>query len=329
VTGRNGVIRSIITGCGCYLPARIMKNSDFEGVVETTDEWIVQRTGIRERRIAAEGETTADLGEMAARAALDAAGRTPADIDMIILATSTPNHTFPATAVEIQERLGMRHGAAFDMQAVCSGFVFALTTADQYIRGGFAKRVLVIGAETFSRLLDWTDRGTCVLFGDGAGAVVVEAGEGQGGNSDRGILSAHLRSDGSHRDKLYVDGGPSTTGTVGHLRMEGREVFRHAVGMITDVIEAAYAATGMTSDDIGWFVPHQANRRIIDASAKKLGIAPEKVVVTVDRHGNTSAASIPLALCAAVADGRIKRGDVVLLEAMGGGFTWGSVLLRW
>lgn len=306
-----------------------MKNADFEGQIETSDEWIVQRTGIRERRIAAEGETTADLGEKAARAALADSGHTIADIDMIILATSTPNNTFPATAVEIQHRLGMRHGFAFDVQAVCSGFVFALTTADQYIRSGFARRALVIGAETFSRLLDWNDRTTCVLFGDGAGAVVVEAGAGEGTSADRGILTAALRSDGAHRDKLYVDGGPSTTRTVGHLRMEGREVFRHAVGMITDVIEAAYAATGMTSEEIDWFVPHQANRRIIDASARKLGIAPQKVVVTVDRHGNTSAASIPLALNEAVRDGRIRRGDVVLLEAMGGGFTWGSVLLRW
>jgi 3-oxoacyl-[acyl-carrier-protein] synthase III len=323
------VIRSIITGCGSYLPERVMKNSDFEGVVETSDEWIQQRTGIRERRIAAEGETTADLGEHAARAALLHAGLTIADIDMIILATSTPNNTFPATAVEIQHRLGMSHGFAFDTQAVCSGFVYALTTADQYIRSGFVRRVLVIGAETFSRILDWTDRTTCVLFGDGAGAVVLEASHGQGSVADRGILASALRSDGAHREKLYVDGGPSTTGTVGHLRMEGRDVFRHAVGMITDVIEAAYASTGLGSDDIDWFVPHQANRRIIDASARKLGIAAEKVVVTVDRHGNTSAASIPLALCEAVADGRIKRGQVVLLEAMGGGFTWGSVLLRW
>jgi len=306
-----------------------MRNSDFEGIVETSDEWIAQRTGIRERRIAAEGETTADLGEAAARAALDDAGLTPADIDMIVLATSTPNNTFPATAVEIQQRLGMHHGFAFDTQAVCSGFVFALTTADQYIRSGFVRRVLVIGAETFSRILDWKDRTTCVLFGDGAGAVVVEAADGQGGIADRGVLAPALRSDGSHKEKLYVDGGPSTTGTVGHLRMEGREVFRHAVGMITDVIEAAYAQTGLTSEDIDWFVPHQANRRIIEASAKKLGIAPEKVVITVDRHGNTSAASIPLALCEAVRDGRIKRGDLVLLEAMGGGFTWGSVLVRW
>jgi 3-oxoacyl-[acyl-carrier-protein] synthase-3 len=306
-----------------------MKNADFEGIVETNDEWIVQRTGIRQRHIVAEGETTADLGEHAARAAMADAGVTIADIDMIILATSTPNQTFPATAVEIQHRLGMHHGFAFDTQAVCSGFVYALTTADQYIRTGFARRVLVIGAETFSRILDWTDRTTCVLFGDGAGAVVVEAAQGEGTMADRGILASALRSDGSHREKLYVDGGPSTTGTVGHLRMEGKEVFRHAVGMITDVIEAAYASTGFGSDDIDWFVPHQANRRIIDASARKLGISPEKVVITVDKHGNTSAASIPLALCEAVRDGRVKRGDIVLLEAMGGGFTWGSVLLRW
>jgi 3-oxoacyl-[acyl-carrier-protein] synthase III len=323
------VIRSIITGCGTYLPKRVMKNSDFEGVVETSDEWIQQRTGIRERRIAADGETTADLGENAARAALANAGLSISDIDMIILATSTPNNTFPATAVEIQHRLGMSHGFAFDTQAVCSGFVYAVTTADQYIRTGFVRRVLVIGAETFSRILDWTDRTTCVLFGDGAGAVVLEASKGDGSIADRGILASALRSDGAHREKLYVDGGPSTTGTVGHLRMEGREVFRHAVGMITDVIEATYAATGLGSDQIDWFVPHQANRRIIDASAKKLGIAPEKVVMTVDRHGNTSAASIPLALCEAVGDGRIRRGQIVLLEAMGGGFTWGSVLLRW
>ena len=248
---------------------------------------------------------------------------------MIILATSTPNNTFPATSVEIQHRLGMSHGAAFDSQAVCSGFVFALTTADQYIRTGFAKRILVIGAETFSRILDWNDRTTCVLFGDGAGAVVLEAVEGEGAPTDRGILTAHLRSDGSHKQKLYVDGGPSSTKTVGFLRMEGREVFRHAVGMITDVIEAAYAATGYGSEDLDWFVPHQANKRIIDASAKKLGIPPEKVVITVDHHGNTSAASIPLAFCEAVTDGRIKKGDLVLFEAMGGGFTWGSVLFRY
>jgi 3-oxoacyl-[acyl-carrier-protein] synthase-3 len=306
-----------------------MKNSDMEGVVETSDEWIVQRTGIRQRHIAGEGETTAYLGEMAARAALERADMTSADIDLIICATSTPDNTFPATAVNIQDRLGMHHGAAFDVQAVCSGFVFAVTTADSYIKSGLAKRVLVIGAETFSRILDWNDRTTCVLFGDGAGAIVLEAEEGEGTTADRGVLTAHLRSDGAHRDKLYVDGGPSTTGTVGHLRMQGREVFKHAVGMITDVIEAAYAATGLNSEDLDWFVPHQANRRIIDASARKLGIDDSKVVITVDHHGNTSAASIPLALSEAASDGRIKKGDLVLLEAMGGGFTWGSVLLRW
>jgi len=323
------MIRSVVRGFGAHLPERIMKNRDLEGVVETSDEWIVQRTGIRQRHIAGEGETTASLGEMAARAALDRANMTPADIDLIICATSTPDNTFPATAVNIQNRLGMHHGAAFDVQAVCSGFIFAVTTADSYIKSGLARRVLVIGAETFSRILDWTDRTTCVLFGDGAGAIVLEAAEGEGTTADRGVLTAHLRSDGAHREKLYVDGGPSTTGTVGHLRMEGREVFKHAVGMITDVIEAAYAATGLGSADIDWFVPHQANRRIIDASARKLGIDEDKVVVTVDHHGNTSAASIPLALAEAASDGRIKKGDLVLLEAMGGGFTWGSVLLRW
>jgi len=323
------LIRSVVRGIGAALPRRIMKNADFEGMVETSDEWIVQRTGIRQRHIAAEDETTASLGEAAAREALKNAGLTPDDIDLIVLATSTPNNTFPATAVEIQQRLGMRHGFAFDMQAVCSGFVYAMTTADLYIRGGLARRVLVIGSETFSRLLDWTDRSTCVLFGDGAGALVLEAGEGQGTIADRGVLAASLRSDGSHREKLYVDGGPSTTGTVGHLRMEGREVFKHAVGMITDVIEATFTQAGITADDLDWFVPHQANKRIIDASAKKLGIAEEKVVVTVDLHGNTSAASVPLALSIAVADGRIRRGDLVLLEAMGGGFTWGAVLIRW
>ncbi|MFC3207871.1 beta-ketoacyl-ACP synthase III [Aquamicrobium soli] len=323
------MIRSLVRGTGAALPRRIMKNADFEGMVETSDEWIVQRTGIRQRHIAAEDETTASLGEAAARGALANAGLTPADIDLIVLATSTPNNTFPATAVEIQNRLGMHHGFAFDMQAVCSGFVYAMATADAYLRGGLARRALVIGSETFSRILDWSDRSTCVLFGDGAGAVVLEAGEGAGTVADRGVLAASLRSDGVHKDKLYVDGGPSTTGTVGHLRMEGREVFKHAVGMITDVIEATFAEAGITADDLDWFVPHQANKRIIDASARKLGIAEEKVVVTVDLHGNTSAASVPLALSVAVADGRIKKGDLVLLEAMGGGFTWGAVLVRW
>jgi 3-oxoacyl-[acyl-carrier-protein] synthase-3 len=323
------MIRSVVRGFGASLPKQVMTNREMEDKVDTSDEWIVQRTGIRQRYIAGEGETTASLGEGAARAALANADLTPADIDLIIVATSTPDNTFPATAVNIQNRLGMHHGAAFDLQAVCSGFIFAVTTADAYIRGGLAKRVLVIGAETFSRILDWNDRTTCVLFGDGAGAVILEGQEGSGTTADRGILTAQLRSDGAHKEKLYVDGGPSTTGTVGHLRMEGREVFKHAVGMITDVIEAAFEATGTTADDLDWLVPHQANRRIIDGSAKKLGIPLEKVVVTVDLHGNTSAASIPLALNVAASDGRIKKGDLVLLEAMGGGFTWGSVLLRW
>jgi 3-oxoacyl-[acyl-carrier-protein] synthase-3 len=323
------MIRSIVRGFGAALPKRVMTNQEIEGVVETTDEWIVQRTGIRQRYIAGEGETTASLGEAAARAALTNAGIEADQIDMIIVATSTPDNTFPATAVNIQNRLGISGGFAFDVQAVCSGFVYAMTTADAYIRGGMATRVLVIGAETFSRILDWKDRTTCVLFGDGAGAVVLEAGEGEGKTSDRGILASQLRSDGTHKDKLYVDGGPSSTGTVGHLRMEGREVFKHAVGMITDVIEAAFDATGTTADDLDWLVPHQANKRIIDGSAKKLGIPLEKVVITVDQHGNTSAASIPLALAVAAGDGRIKKGDLVMLEAMGGGFTWGAVLLRW
>lgn len=323
------MIRSVVRGFGAALPKRVMTNEDIEKVVDTTDEWIVQRTGIKQRYIAGDDETTSSLGEAAARAALSNAGLEAVDIDLIIVATSTPDNTFPATAVNIQNRLGITGGFAFDVQAVCSGFVYAMATADLYIRGGMAKRVLVIGAETFSRILDWTDRTTCVLFGDGAGAVILEAGEGEGKTSDRGVLTSNLRSDGSHKDKLYVDGGPSTTGTVGHLRMEGREVFKHAVGMITDVIEAAFEATGTTADDLDWLVPHQANRRIIDGSAKKLGIPSEKVVITVDQHGNTSAASIPLALAAAASDGRIKRGDLVMLEAMGGGFTWGAVLLRW
>ncbi|MCD1264256.1 3-oxoacyl-ACP synthase [Shinella sumterensis] len=323
------MIRSVVRGFGTALPKRVVTNAELEKTVDTSDEWIVQRTGIRQRYIAGEGETTASLGEAAGRAALGKAGLTAADIDVIIVATSTPDNTFPATAVNIQNRLGMHHGFAFDVQAVCSGFVYAVTTADAYIRGGLARRVLVIGAETFSRILDWTDRTTCVLFGDGAGAIVLEAQEGAGTTADRGVLTAQLRSDGAHRDKLYVDGGPSTTGTVGHLRMEGREVFKHAVGMITDVIVSAFDATGFTADDVDWLVPHQANKRIIDGSAKKLGIPEEKVVITVDLHGNTSAASIPLALAAAAQDGRIKQGDLVLLEAMGGGFTWGAVLLRW
>jgi 3-oxoacyl-[acyl-carrier-protein] synthase-3 len=321
-------VRSVVLGCGSYLPQRALTNAELARMVDTSDEWIVQRTGIRERHIAAPGELTSDLGIAAAKAALADAGREPADIDLIIVGTSTPDNTFPAAAVAIQAGLGITRGAAFDLQAVCSGFVFALTTADALLKAGAFKRALVIGAETFSRILDWTDRGTCVLFGDGAGAVVLEAQSAEVADG-RGILTAHLRSDGRHKSKLYVDGGPSSTGTVGHLRMEGREVFRHAVAMITDVIEDAFAATGYSADDIDWFVPHQANQRIIDSSAHKLGIDPAKVVATVALHGNTSAASIPLALAAARADGRIKTGDLVLLEAMGGGFTWGAVLLRW
>jgi 3-oxoacyl-[acyl-carrier-protein] synthase-3 len=321
--------RSVVLGCGSYLPGRVLSNDELSRMVDTSDEWITQRTGIRERHIAADGETTSDMALRAARAALGAAGADAQSIDLIVLATSTPDNTFPASAVAVQAGLGLTHGAAFDLQAVCSGFVFGLAVADGLLKTGAHKRALVIGSETFSRILDWTDRGTCVLFGDGAGAVVLEAQLLSGTRADRGILTTHLRSDGRHKLKLYVDGGPSSTQTVGHLRMEGRAVFKHAVAMITDVIEDAFKATGYTAGDIDWFVPHQANKRIIDDSAKKLGIAPEKVVSTVDRHGNTSAASIPLALAAAVADGRIKRGDLVLLEAMGGGFTWGASLVRW
>jgi 3-oxoacyl-[acyl-carrier-protein] synthase III len=323
------VLRSVVLGCGSYLPARILSNDELARSVDTTDEWIVQRTGIRERHIAAPGELTSDLAINAARAALANAHVEASSIDLIVLGTSTPDQTFPATAVSVQTALGITHGAAFDLQAVCSGFVYALSVTDAMLRGGMYKRALVIGAETFSRILDWNDRTTCVLFGDGAGAIVLEAQEQPGTNADRGILTTHLRSDGRHKAKLYVDGGPSSTQTVGHLRMEGREVFKHAVAMITDVIEDAFKTTGTAAADIDWFVPHQANKRIIDGSAHKLGIAPEKVVITVDRHGNTSAASIPLALADAVADRRIKRGNLILLEAMGGGFTWGSALLRW
>jgi 3-oxoacyl-[acyl-carrier-protein] synthase-3 len=323
------MIRCVVRGIGSYLPAKVLTNHDLAAMVDTSDEWIVQRTGIRERRIAAEGEFTSDLATHAARDALEDAGLGPADIDLIVVATSTPDNTFPATAVAVQEQLGMHHGAAYDLQAVCSGFLFAICNADAMLRAGQGSRALVIGAETFSRILDWTDRTTCVLFGDGAGAVVLEVQEGSGTLADRGLLSSHLRSDGSHKLKLYVDGGPSSTGTVGHLRMEGREVFKHAVGMISDVIHAAFEATGTGPDDIDWFVPHQANQRIIDASAKKLGIASEKVVSTVAQHGNTSAASVPLALHVAVRDGRIKPGNLVMLEAMGGGFTWAAALLRW
>jgi 3-oxoacyl-[acyl-carrier-protein] synthase-3 len=323
------VTRSVILATGSRLPERILTNEDLSRMVDTSDDWIVQRTGIRERHIAAPGETTGDLAVAAAEQAMRRAGVGPDDIDLVIVATSTPDNTFPATAVAVQSRLGIHQGAAFDVQAVCSGFIFGLSTADSMLRTGLGTRALVIGAETFSRILDWSDRTTCVLFGDGAGAVVVEAQDGQGTVADRGILTSHLRSDGRHKEKLFVDGGVSSTGTVGHLRMEGKEVFKFAVGAVTDVIEAAFEATGFNGETIDWFIPHQANRRIIEGSARKLGIASEKTVITVDHHGNTSAASIPLALDEAVTNGRVKRGDVVLLEAMGGGFTWGSIILRW
>jgi 3-oxoacyl-[acyl-carrier-protein] synthase-3 len=323
------MLRSVVLGCGSSLPARVVANAELAASVDTSDEWIVQRTGIRQRHIAADGEVTSDLAIQAAKAALASAHVDAQSIDLIVLATSTPDNTFPASAVSVQSGLGITRGAAFDLQAVCSGFVYGLAVTDGLLRTGTYKRALVIGAETFSRILDWTDRTTCVLFGDGAGAVVVEAQQQPGDRDDRGVLTTHLRSDGRHKTKLYVDGGPSSTMTVGHLRMEGRAVFKHAIAMITDVIEDAFRATGTTASDIDWFVPHQANKRIIDDSAHRLGIAPEKVVTTVDVHGNTSAASIPLALNVAVKDGRIKKGDLVLLEAMGGGFTWGSALIRW
>ncbi|MGH6868182.1 MAG: beta-ketoacyl-ACP synthase III [Methylocella sp.] len=325
----SGNLRSVVLGLGSYLPKRIVSNADLEKSLETTDAWIVQRTGIRQRHVAAADEPTSLLGLYAAKAALADAGLMASDLDLVIVATSTPDFTFPAVATQIQAGLGMTNGAAFDVQAVCSGFVFALAAADKFLASGSHRRALVIGAETFSRLLDWTDRTTCVLFGDGAAAVVLEARRGEGTAQDRGVLTSHLRSDGRHREKLYVDGGPSTTQTTGQLRMAGREVFRHAVGMVADVVTAAFEATGTSAAALDWFVPHQANRRIIDASAEKLGIAPNKVIVTVDLHANTSAASIPLALAVARDDGRIKQGDLVMIEAMGGGFTWASALIRW
>ncbi len=321
-------VRSVIEGVGSALPKRIMTNADISKIVDTSDEWIVERTGIKARHIAAEGETTRTLAVEAARKALDHARLVPEDIDLIIVATSTPDKTFPATATQVQADLGITRGAAFDVQAVCSGFVYGLTIADNFIRGGQAKCALVIGSETFSRILDWNDRTTCVLFGDGAGAVVVCSGAGQGTNEDRGILQCKIHSDGRYVDKLHVDGGPSTTKTVGHLRMEGREVFKHAVTNIASVMAETIAKAGLVPADIDWFVPHQANRRILEGTARKLGISEGRIVITLDQHGNTSAASIPLALDAAVRDGRIKKGQLVLMEAMGGGFTWGAVLVR-
>jgi 3-oxoacyl-[acyl-carrier-protein] synthase-3 len=323
------MLRSVVLGCGSYLPSRVLTNAELALTVDTSDEWIVQRSGIHERRIAADGETTSAMALHAARAALAHAKVDAQSIDLIVLATSTPDNTFPASAVSVQAGLGITHGAAFDLQAVCSGFVYGMAVVDGLLKTGAFKRALVVGSETFSRIVDWTDRTTCVLFGDGAGAIVLDAQEQAGTREDRGILTSRLRSDGRHKDKLYVDGGPSSTRTVGLLRMEGREVFRYAISAITDVVADAFRDTGYTAADVDWFVPHQANKRIIDGAAHKLGIAPEKVVMTLDRHGNTSAASIPLALADAVMDRRIKRGDLVLLEAMGGGFTWGASLVRW
>jgi 3-oxoacyl-[acyl-carrier-protein] synthase III len=321
--------RSQILGCGGYLPKRVVTNGDLAKSLDTSDEWIVQRTGIRQRHIAAPGEKTSDLALHAARAALASAKIAPEEVDLIVLATSTPDNTFPATAARVQAGLGIKRGAAFDVQAVCTGFMFALATADNFLRAGQTKTALVIGAETFSRILDWQDRGTCVLFGDGAGAVVLRGMPSNGSAAERGVLSTHLHSDGSGYDLLYVDGGVSTTGTSGHLRMHGKEVFKYAVLRLAEVVDEALTANGLQPDAIDWLVPHQANRRIIDAMGRKLGLSADKVVVTIDRHANTSAASVPLALAEAASDGRIRPGQLVLLEAMGGGLTWGAGLVRW
>jgi 3-oxoacyl-[acyl-carrier-protein] synthase III len=317
-------IRSVVAGVGSALPKRRVTNDELAATVDTTDQWIVERTGIRSRYIASDGETTGTLALDAARNALDSAGVDARDIDLIVLATATPDQTFPSTATKVQAALGINDCIAFDVHAVCTGFLYALTVADTMLRAGNARNALVIGAETFSRILDWQDRATCVLFGDGAGALVLRTEEG-----DRGILSTKLHADGRHNDLLFVDGGPSTTGTVGKLRMKGREVFRHAVINLAAVMNEVLEGAGLTAADVDWVVPHQANARILDATAKKLGLPPEKVVVTVDRHANTSAASVPLAFDTAIRDGRIKRGDVVVLEAMGGGFTWGAAALRY
>ena len=323
------ITRSLVRGVGGYLPERILTNDELAKQVDTTNEWIVQRTGIEQRYVAAKGEVTSDLAAKAAQSAMDAAGVAINDIDMIIVATATPDVTFPATAAIVQKKLGMKRGLAFDLQAVCTGFVYAMTTADMYFKGAMARRALVIGAETFTRILDWEDRTTCVLFGDGAGAVVLEAVEVENDDADQGILAARLRSDGRQWDKLYTDGGVSSTQTTGYVRMQGREVFKHAVGMISDVVEGVLDDAGYTADQLDWFIPHQANKRIIVSAGKRIGIPPQKTIVTVDKHANTSAASVPMALNEAVRDGRIKPGDLVMLEAMGGGFTWGASLIRW
>ncbi len=325
------MLRSRILSVGHYLPEKILTNHDLAKKIDTTDEWITQRTGIRSRHMAAEGQTTSDMATKAALDALNKAGLTGGDMDAIILATTTPDRTFPATAVTVQDNIGMKDkGFAFDIQAVCSGFIYGLSVADNFIKAGQAKKILVIGAERFSSLLDWNDRTTCVLFGDGAGAVVLEAYEISGpSEKGQGILSTHLHSEGALRDLLYVDGGPATTGTTGHVRMNGKEVFRHAVTRMSEVVMEALQSNGLKESDINWLVPHQANKRIIDSTAEKLHLKPEKVILTVDHHGNTSAASIPLALSEAVNGGRIKRGDLILMEAMGGGLTWGAALVRW
>lgn len=320
---------SVITGCGSYLPERVIPNAELAEKVDTTNEWIIERTGILQRHIAAPGETTCDLAYAAARAALRSADLAADDIDLIVLATATPDNTFPATATEVQARLGMTGGAAFDVHAVCSGFIYALSVADNFIKTGQAKAALVIGAETFSRILDWQDRTTCVLFGDGAGAVVLQRRDGAPNVNEPGILSTHLHSDGRYKEHLFVDGGPSSTQSTGYLRMAGREVFRHAVNNLSSVVKEALEHNNVSADQIDWVVPHQANQRILDATARKLAIDASRVISTVSQHANTSAASVPLALSTAVNDGRIKPGQLLILEAMGGGFTWGSSLVRW
>jgi len=323
------VIRSVVQGCGAYLPRKVLTNADLAKKVHTSDEWIQQRTGIKQRHIAAEGEFTSHLAIRASERALHHAGMNGSDLDLIILATATPDETFPATATVVQQALQMTRGAAFDVQAVCAGFVYALSVADSMIKTGLASTALVIGAETFSRILDWSDRSTCVLFGDGAGAVILRGEEGKGTPSDRGILASALHSDGRQHDILYVDGGPSSTRTTGYLRMEGKEVFKHAVVKMAAVVGEVLASACLESKDVDWLVPHQANKRIIDGTGRKLGLPPERVVITVDKHANTSAASIPLALDTAVKDGRIKKGDLLLLEGIGGGLAWGASLIRW
>jgi 3-oxoacyl-[acyl-carrier-protein] synthase-3 len=320
--------RSVIAGVGGYLPERVLTNDDLAAMVDTSDDWIVERTGIKRRRLAADGETTSALAEHAARAALASAGLGPDDIDLVVVATTTPDHTFPATAAVVQAKLGITQGAAYDVQAVCTGFLYALAAADNALVRGQAKAAIVIGAETFSRILDWSDRTTCVLFGDGAGAIVLKAERANGRADERGVIETYLRADGRYSDLLYVDGGPSTTKTVGHVRMLGSQVFRHAVANIAEAVETVAARAGVDIKDVDWFVPHQANRRILDAVARRLGIDEHKVITTIEEHGNTSAASVPLALGVAIADGRIKKGDLVLMEAMGGGLTWGASLVR-